>query len=124
MGTEADLMRLIVRELSHGNVRLFRNQVGAYKDGDRYIRFGLAVGSGDLIGIKAEKHYVDACLQFQGVPLIFDKLVGRFICIEVKRPGQHATPEQQNFIDTIKKLGGLAGVAHSVEEAREILNAP
>jgi hypothetical protein len=109
--TEADLMRLIVRELSVGNVRLFRNNVGKLKDSrDRYVTYGLGVGSSDLIGIKHQ------CSRDVAI------VVGQFIAIEVKRPGQKATPEQQNFIDTIRKLGGLAGVAHSVEEARAILD--
>jgi hypothetical protein len=41
---------------------------------------------------------------------------GRFLAIEVKRPGNRPTPEQQQFIDTINEAGGLAFVARSVEE--------
>jgi hypothetical protein len=41
---------------------------------------------------------------------------GRFLAIEVKRPGNKPTAEQQQFIDTINGAGGLAFVAYSVEE--------
>src|SRR5690348_9795815 len=47
---------------------------------------------------------------------------GRFLAIEVKRPGGKPTPEQQQFIDTINQAGGLAFVAHSVEEVQEQLH--
>ena len=46
---------------------------------------------------------------------------GRFLAIEVKRPGGKATPEQQHFIDTINQAGGLAFVARSVEEVQDAL---
>jgi hypothetical protein len=41
---------------------------------------------------------------------------GRFPPIEVERPGNRPTFEQQQFIETINEAGGLAFVAHSVEE--------
>jgi hypothetical protein len=40
----------------------------------------------------------------------------------VKQPGGKATPEQQQFIDTINGAGGLAFVAHSIEEVEQHLN--
>jgi hypothetical protein len=46
---------------------------------------------------------------------------GGFLAIEVKRPGGKLSPEQQQFIDTINQAGGLAFVAHSVEEVQEKL---
>lgn len=49
---------------------------------------------------------------------------GRMLCIEVKRPGGKPTLEQQNFLDTINRAGGLAFVAHSVEEVEEKLHGP
>lgn len=46
---------------------------------------------------------------------------GRFLAIEVKRPGGKATQEQQNFLDTINEAGGLAFVATSVEDVEHEL---
>lgn len=81
---------------------LYRNNVGALKDSTgRLVRYGLGVGSSDLIGIR--------------------KSDGRMVAIEVKVPGKNATPEQQQFLNIIKRHGGLAGVAHNVEEARKII---
>jgi hypothetical protein len=60
----------------------------------------LCVGSSDLIGITA---------------------TGRFLAIEVKRPGNKPTPEQRAFIAFVRSFGGVAGVCHSVEEFVELL---
>jgi len=60
----------------------WRNNVGAYKDSTgRLVRYGLGVGSSDLIG--------------------FRKIDARIIAIEVKVPGKSASPEQQQFINII-----------------------
>ena len=48
---------------------------------------------------------------------------GRFLAIEVKRPGVKATPEQLNFLETIKQAGGLAFVAHSVEDVEAMVGS-
>lgn len=46
---------------------------------------------------------------------------GRFLAIEVKQPGGKATAEQQQFIEMINAAGGLAFVAHSVDEVVALL---
>ena len=57
-----------------------------------------------------------------GVPDIIccsDK--GRFIGIEVKRPGQKPKPIQQAFINAINKVNGVAFSATSLEEVQKKL---
>ncbi len=49
------------------------------------------------------------------------RVTGRFIAIEVKRPGGKATPEQQEFLDSVTRAGGIAFVATSVDD---VLNHP
>lgn len=81
---------------------LFRNNTGVLPDKNgRPVRFGLAVGSGDIVGLR--------------------KSDARFISLEIKQPGKKPTPEQINFITAIQKNGGLSGVATNVEEARKII---
>ena len=46
---------------------------------------------------------------------------GKFVGIEVKTTKGRATKEQKNFIKQVRKAGGLAGVARSVAEARDII---
>lgn len=46
---------------------------------------------------------------------------GRAIYIEVKLPGEHPREDQRKFLDAMTATGAIAGVAHSVEEALEIV---
>lgn len=81
---------------------LMRNNVGALTDKTgRLVRYGLCVGSSDLIGWR--------------------KSDGRFVAIEVKMPGKKPKPEQVTFIDNVAKSGGLSGVATNADEARKII---
>jgi hypothetical protein len=94
----------------HG-CRLWRNNTGAIKDSEgRLVRFGLCKGSSDIIGIRPVTITAD----------MVGKTIGAFTAIEVKTPKGKPTEEQLNFIQRVKDLGGLAGVARSVEDALTI----
>lgn len=47
---------------------------------------------------------------------------GRMLCIEVKTDRGKLTPKQEMFINLINQEGGLAFVAHSVEDVMERLS--
>lgn len=96
-------MNLIMISISEAGHTPFRNNVGAYKHPDgRYIRFGVGgKGGSDIIGITS---------------------TGRFFAIEVKTKKGRASKEQLNYIDHVQKMGGLAGIARSPQEALDILN--
>ena len=47
---------------------------------------------------------------------------GRAIYIEVKLPGEQPRDDQQKFIDAMKRTGAIAGCAHSIEEALQIVS--
>lgn len=81
---------------------LFRNNTGKLQDKTgRWVEFGLCVGSADLIGYRRK----DAV----------------FVAIEAKMPGKKPTPAQLSFIAAVKAAGGLAGVAYSVNDAKNII---
>lgn len=110
--TESQLLRQIQLDLSTGHDRLWRNNVGRLMDvRGTYVHYGLCVGSGDLIGL----HSI----------VITDRMVGRriavFASVEGKSEHGRATKEQLAWIHTINSLGGLAGIARTVDEARGIL---
>ena len=112
-----------------GNVRLWRNNVGtgwagqatkvtpgnlrtvsqALRPGDVVIRqgrplhAGLCVGSSDLIGYR-----------------VVDR-VAQFVALEVKSATGRPTAQQVQFLDHINAVGGLAGIARSVDDAASIL---
>jgi hypothetical protein len=127
MTSESDLLRMTLAALgSRHDVRLFRNHVGAGWTGRaitssrreivmianaQRCTFGLAPGSSDLIGWRSIKI----------TPDMVGKHVAVFVAIETKSPRGRLTPEQRAFIETAKRMGALAGVARSVEEATTIL---
>lgn len=47
---------------------------------------------------------------------------GMAFYIEVKLPREKPRPEQQKFLDAMVRAGALAGCAHSIEEALEIVS--
>lgn len=46
---------------------------------------------------------------------------GRAIYVEVKLPGEKPRQDQQEFLDAMRATGAIAGCAHSVEEALQIV---
>lgn len=101
--------------LSSAGHTVWRNEVGRFWSGKvihkenssvtlanaAMIPVGLCLASSDLIGIQAD--------------------TGRFFAIEVKTATGRASKEQINFINHVKKMGGIAGIARSEEEALELL---
>jgi hypothetical protein len=114
MNSETKIQNLILMALSKAGCLLFRNEsAGAWvgkvlhKDANqvtltdaRMIRFGLAVGSADIIGIAP---------------------CGRFLAIEIKTSTGRPTKEQLRFIEAVNNAGGIAGIARSVEDALKLI---
>jgi hypothetical protein len=46
---------------------------------------------------------------------------GKALYIEVKLPGEKPREDQQKFLDAMARAGALAGCAHSVKEALDIV---
>lgn len=111
---ESDIQNAIMIALSEAGCTVWRNNVGTgwqgrmsrtrmgsvLLDDPRPLHAGLCVGSSDIIGITAD---------------------GRFLAVEVKTKTGRVSDEQQRFIDAVRRKGGVAGVARSVEEALQIL---
>jgi hypothetical protein len=107
--SETNLMNSIL--IADHGCRLFRNNTGAIKDAEgRLVRFGLCKGSSDLIGFRPTVI----------TPDMVGQTVAVFTAIEVKTPTGKPTPEQLHFINRVKELGGIAGIARSVEDALAI----
>ncbi len=93
------------------DVRLWRNNVGFYKDGNREIRYGLCPGSTDFVGLKS----------ITVTPGLVGKTIGVFFAVELKAPGKAAEEHQQQWIDDVRNMGGIAGVATSAADVEEML---
>jgi hypothetical protein len=126
--SEKKIQRDILAETGGGlpGVRLFRNNVGLgfvgrvvsstplriILDVYRRVAFGLYKGSGDLIGWKSV--------------VITPEMVGRrvaiFLSIENKaETGGKVSEDQEKWILIVRRFGGIAGVARSIDDARKIV---
>lgn len=99
-----------VTKLGH---RVFRNNVGFAKTKNGCpIKFGLCVGSSDLIGWTTIE--------------ITDKMVGKkiavFTALEIKIENGIIKAEQQNFINEVNRAGGIGRVLRSVTDLYEELH--
>lgn len=73
-------------------------------------------------GFLAIKHNNIGIYARAGVPdILACSNQGRFIGIEVKRPGEKPKPIQQAFLDAINQLNGVAFSAVSAEEVQREL---
>lgn len=114
MNTETRLMHQIMLALSEAGCTVWRNNVGMgwlgnviHKAGQqvtltdaRMQPYGLCVGSADILGIAPD---------------------GRFLAVEAKTATGRVSKEQQTFIDAVRRNGGIAGIARSVEDALELV---
>ena len=113
--SEQQTQQQIRLALSRGPVRLWRNNTGTLYDRQGSpVTFGLCKGSSDLIGLRSITIGPEHVGQTMAV----------FAAVEVKSPTGRPTPDQQAFIDTVQALGGLAGIARSVDDAAAILQLP
>lgn len=93
-GALQDAIRLALAD--EPGLVIWRNNVGVAEHRGARVRYGLAVGSADLVGI----------------------LNGRFVALEIKTPTGRASPEQKLWLALVRRHGGFAAVVRSVEEAQ------
>ena len=111
---ESDLLRTLLLAAPSFGARLLRNNVGTLQDiRGNYVKYGLGVGSSDLIGWTET--------------LITQDMVGRtvaiFTAIEAKMPGKKPTEAQRKFIAAVLRAGGIATVAYSSKDVQHAIEA-
>ena len=77
----------------------WRNNCGVAEVRGYKIRFGLAVGSADLIGL----------------------FRGRFVAVEVKTPEGRQTQDQRQWQQLVESKQGVYAVVRSEDDARDLL---
>lgn len=98
---EKHVQRAILEFLRYRRIFCWKqNNAGIHQSDGRYIPSGM-VGLSDIMGVMPD---------------------GRFLALEVKRIGGKVSPAQQIFLDNVRRNGGVALVAHSVEEVETLLN--
>lgn len=108
---------------------LMRNNSGAAIDSTgRMVRYGLGniskkhsdkIKSSDLIGIK----------KVLITPDMVGQTIGQFVALEIKKEAWNPEKKfdkreiaQQNFIDWVRSLGGIAEFINSVDKVRDVLS--
>lgn len=61
-------------------------------------------------------------LQEAGIPDLLVCYRGHFVGIEVKQPGEEASPRQKYILQTIERAGGTTAVVSSVEGVARLLS--
>lgn len=89
---------------------LFRVPAGLYWQGKRNT-------DGTITSARAVRVVVKGYSDLTG----WRRSDGKFVAIEVKTNRGRASKEQLHFIEQVKQAGGLAGIARSVEQARNII---
>lgn len=92
---EGDLVKDCLRWLKSVECYVYRQNQGGMKTDTRFIRFAHVDGISDIIGMTS---------------------TGRYIAVECKQPGKRPTEKQRAFLDEVKAHGGIAIVAHDVDE--------
>jgi hypothetical protein len=137
MSSEQDTQQRILIACGSGDARLWRNNVALgwagqatrvtagtvravasqLRPGDVVIRngrplhAGLCVGSSDLIG------YSSLVVRPEHV----GQRLAVFAAVEVKSAKGRPSAEQSQFLNHIREAGGRAGIARSIEDAKQIL---
>lgn len=108
-------------------VELWRNNVGvAVDDKGRHIRYGLCNDSPKLADRVKSSDYI-GITPVLITPEMVGTVVGVFTAVETKstdwilRPSDQRGIAQQAFHDIVRRVGGFAGFARTVEEFRRIV---
>ncbi len=93
--------------------RVWRNNVGGAKVNGQFIRWGLAPGSADLIGIYT----------VMITPDMVGETIGQFFSAEIKTEKGLVREDQLIWQDTVRRFGGISEIFRSEEEAKAFLKA-
>jgi hypothetical protein len=110
--TESEIQRQIRIAMNTGQTRAWRNNIAKLKVRGQWVGFGIpGKGGSDLLGF----HTITVTPEHVGQKFAV------FLAVECKSATGKPTPEQENFIQFVQSAGGIAGIARSAEDARELL---
>lgn len=111
---ESQLQSLILLALSEAGCKIWRCETAG-------VWVGVVIHRSNATVTLAEARMIQAGLTKGGSDIIGIAPDGRFLAVEVKTPTGRIRPEQTVFLDVVRKAGGIAGVARSVEEALRLI---
>lgn len=105
--SEAKYMNQIQLAAARAGTVLYRNNVGMAQDASgRWVKFGLATGSADLIG------WTPVTITQEHV----GKTLAVFTSVECKGRSTPVRPEQIKWRDAVERDGGIARIVREPEE--------
>jgi len=114
---EREVQSAILSLLRARGVPAWKVGSGGFHVGERYVRMGQK-GMADIVGVLPWCISHDK-LRDASVGGLKCVTTGRFLAIEVKAAGKLPTEEQAAFLHMVTEAGGLAFVAHSVDEVSQ-----
>lgn len=104
---ETPIMRRVMYALSQAGATVFRNNIGVakYPDGSR-VKYGLCPGSSDIIG----------WTPITITPDMVGSKIAVFTAVEVKTARGRTAFNQVNFLERLRKAGGIARIVRDEKE--------
>jgi len=110
--TESQIQRDIRIAINQGKTRAWRNNIAKLQVRGQWVNYGIpGPGGSDLIGW----HSITIRPEDVG------RTVAVFLAIECKSATGKPSPQQSNFINFVQESGGIAGIARSVDDAKNLL---
>nr|WP_277952446.1 VRR-NUC domain-containing protein [Staphylococcus hominis] len=97
---ESEIQKQIIETLNANGCKVWRANAGTVRVGGRTIKL-LPKGFPDVFGVRLTD--------------------GKFVAVEIKKPKGRVSDEQVKFRDFFEKHNVIHGIAHSPEEALEIV---
>lgn len=110
---ERDIQNSIRLKFSRGNTRLFVNDQGVAEINGRTMRYGLGVGTSDLIGVQTVTITKD----------MVGRQLGVAVFAEVKTEKGIVKPHQAAFLQQMAKMGAISGVVRSLNDMEKLLES-
>ena len=107
MTPEASVQRAVMDLLAAERIFAIRMNTGAFKDGKRFVRFGLK-GMADILAFPQAKHQVGP----NGSPW----WLPHPLWLEIKAPTGKQSPEQKSFQEQVEAQGHSYLVARSSDD--------
>lgn len=122
--------------LGRGENRLWRNNVGTGWSGKaervtpvNFYTLGRSLQPGDVVVRQGRPLHAGLCkgssdvIGFRSIE-VGSQRIAQFVALEVKTGKGRATEEQRHFLALVERMGGIAAIVRSVEEAEQVLRGP
>lgn len=123
---ESSIQAEILETMGKNGVYGLRVNSGSFWGGEILSHMGdklLLKNPTKIMGAPAGTSDVIGCKPTVITPQMVGKTIGVFVALEVKIPTKNAKKHQANYLDVMRRMGAIVGVARSPEDAVRILGS-